>query len=443
MAMDRDELNKRRRDRELARKKRQQTQRRLYIRLAIAALVLIACGVGIFRLTQSAGIAPPVEEVLSTTVVETEATEAPTEEPTEGRAVWEQAPVTINLVAGGDLNVTDKVVWSGQLSGEYNYTKTFMDVAPILSEADLAVLNFEGNVCGMPFGSATMSAPVEMIQALKAAGVDLLQMANSCSIRNGLIGLTTSLNNIRSAGIEPLGAFSSSAEFQKSKGYTIVTVSDIKIAFVAFTKGVGSLGMPAGSEDCVNLLYTDYFTNYRDVDEDGIKAVLKAAAAEEPDITIAMLHWGSEDNDTIYETQKDIVTLMQKNGVDVILGTHPHRVQQVDYDEQTGQLGAYSLGDFFGDASRSGTQYSILLDLEITKDYDTGITKVTNWDFVPIYTLAENECDGDRRVIRIENAMSAYELNFVDKVTASCYENLKFSLERINARILPPPETKK
>jgi len=443
MAMDRDELNKRRRDRELARRKRQQAQRQLYIRLAIAALVLIACGVGIFRLTRSAGIAPPAEEVLSTTVVETEATEAPTEEPTEGRAVWEQAPVTINLVAGGDLNVTDKVVWSGQLSGEYDYTKTFMDVAPILSEADLAVLNFEGNVCGMPFGSATMSAPVEMIQALKNAGVDLVQMANSCSIRNGLIGLTTSLNNIRSAGIEPLGAFSSSEEFQKSKGYTIVTVSDIKIAFVAFTKGVGSLGMPAGSEDCVNLLYTDYFTNYMKVDEEGIKAVLKAAAAEEPDITIAMLHWGSEDNDTIYETQEDIVTLMQKNGVDVILGTHPHRVQQVNYDEQTGQLVAYSLGDFFGDASRSGTQYSILLDLEITKDYDTGITRVTNWNYVPIYTLAENECDGDRRVIRIENAMSAYELNYVDKVTASCYENLKFSLERINARILPPPETKK
>ena len=436
MAMDRDELNKRRRDRELARKKRQQTQRRLYIRLAIAALVLIASGVGIFRLTQSAGIAPPVEEVLSTTVVETEATEAPTEEPTEGRAVWEQAPVTINLVAGGDLNVTDKVVWSGQLSGEYNYTKTFMDVAPILSEADLAVLNFEGNVCGMPFGSATMSAPVEMIQALKAAGVDLLQMAKSCSIRHGLIGLTTSLNNIRGAGIEPLGAFSSSAEFQKSKGYTIVTGSDFKIAFVAFTKGVGSLGMPAGSEDCVNLLYTDYFTNYRDVDEDGIKAVLKAAAAEEPDITIAKLHWGSEDNDTIYEPQKDIVTLMQKNGVNVIIGSHPHRVQKVTYDENNGNLVAYSLGDFFGDGTKSGTNYSIMLDLTITKNYESGITRVTDWDFVPIYTLSESECDGKRRVIRIDNAMSAYELNFVDKVTSDCYKNLQFAVDRINARVI-------
>ena len=443
MAMDRDELNNRRKAREEQRRKRQQAQRRLYIRLAVGLLVLVAAGVGLYRMSQDAGLVPPPAELLATEAPTEAPTEEPTEEPTETRAVWDQAPVSIHLVAGGDLNVTDRVVWSGQLSGEYDYTKAFMDVAPILSQADLAVLNFEGNVCGLPYGSESRSAPIEMIQALKNAGVDLLQMANSCSIRNGLIGLTTTLDAIRSAGIEPLGAFSSSQEFQRSKGYTIVTVQDIKIAFVAFTKGVGSLGMPAGSEDCVNLLYTDYFTNYSKVDTDGIKAVLKAAEAEDPDITIALLHWGSEDNDTIYSTQEQIVTLMQKNGVDAILGTHPHRVQRIDYNDETGQLVAYSLGDFFGDASRSGTQYSILLDMKITKDYDTGITRITDWSFVPIYTLAENECDGDRRVVRVENAMSAYELNFVDKVTDSCYENLKFSLERINERIAPKKETKK
>ena len=440
MAMDRDELNRRRQAREEQRRKREAAQRKLYIRLIAAAAVLLCCGLGIFFMTRDPGQSPTLEGWEDAVVPET--TEA-TEPPTEALASWEQAPVTINLVAGGDLNITDKVIWSGQLSGEYNYTKAFMDVAPVLAGADLAVLNFEGNVCGSPYGTDTKSAPIELVHALKAAGVDLLQMANSCSIRNGIIGLTTTLNNMRSAGIEPLGAFSSPEEFQRSKGYTIVTVDGVKIAFVSFTKGVGSLGMPAGSEECVNLLYEDYFTNYSKVDETGIKAVLKAAEAEAPDITIALLHWGSEDNDTIYETQKKIVTLMQKNGVDVIIGTHPHRVQHVDYNDSNGQLVAYSLGDFFGDGSRSGTQYSILLNLQITKDYNTGVTRVTDWDFTPIYTLSENECDGDRRVVRIENAMAAYELNFVDKITAACYDNMQFSLERINERIAPPVEEKK
>jgi poly-gamma-glutamate synthesis protein (capsule biosynthesis protein) len=165
--------------------------------------------------------------------------------------------------------------------------------------------------------------------------------------------------------------------------------------------------------------------------------------AEKPDITVALVHWGSEYNDDISSSQEYLVSLMKKNGVDIILGTHSHTLQPIDYDPLKGTLVAYSLGDFFGDASRSGTQYSILLDMKITKDYDTGITRITDWSFVPIYTLAENECDGDRRVVRVENAMSAYELNFVDKVTASCYDNLAFALDRINARIAPPTETEK
>ena len=269
-----------------------------------------------------------------------------------------------------------------------------------------------------------------------------MQIANSYSIYNGISGLKSTLTNIRAAGIEPVGAYSTNEEFRRNKGYTICEVNGIKIAFVAFTKGVGSLGLPAGSENCVNLLYKDYYTTYKDIDTEAITAVLKAAASEKPDLTIALLHWGSEYNETIYDSQEKIVSLLQKNGVNAIIGSHPHLVQKIDYDEVTGNLVAYSLGDFFGDAKRGGTSYSIILDLEITKDYESGTTKITGYNYTPIYTLAEDECDGSRRVVRIENAMSAYELNFVDKVTDSAYENMKFAMERIPERINPPKDKK-
>ena len=440
MALDRDELNKRREAREAERKKRKRAQRLMRIRLILAALVLIGCGIGIYYMVGNTE-QPAIS--VEATLPEVEETEPPTEAPTQRPADWEQPPVTIKLVAGGDLNVTDQVVWAGQEGSEFDYTKAFMDVAPILSEADLAFMNFEGNVCGAPYGTATVSAPQQMIQALKNAGVDMLQLANSCSISNGTLGLTATLNSIRSAGIETLGAYTSNEEFERTKGYTICTVNGVKIAFVAFTKGVGSLGMPAGSEKCVNILYEDYYTNYRKIDKERILSILKAAESEKPDLTVALLHWGSEHNDTIYETQEDIVYIMQEAGVDVIIGSHPHRVQYVDYDDLTGNLVAYSLGDFFGDGKKDGTFYSILLELEITKDFEAGITRVTDWNYVPIYTLSETECDGDRRVIRIDNAMEAYEMNFVDKVTKSCYNNLKFSLERINERVLTPPAEEK
>ena len=435
MALDRDELNKRRREREAYRRKRQQA---MYTRLAIAIAVLLACAVGIFILIQNS-------EPASAPVIATEA--APvieeTEAPTEKRSSWDKEPVKIHIAAAGDLNVTDKVIWSGQTSGDFNYTNAFMDVAPILSEADLALMNFEGNVCGAPYGTETISAPQQLLEALKNAGVDVLQMANSCSIRNGLIGLTATLANIRAAGLEPVGAYSSAEEFRKSKGYTICQVGDIKVALVSFTKGVGSLGLPVGSEDCVNLLYEDYYTTYQTINKKAIRDILRSAEAEKPDITIAMLHWGSEYNEDISDSQKSIASLMLAEGVDAIIGTHPHLVHQVDFDEAAGTLVAYSLGDFFGDGERGGTNYAIILDIEVTKDYETGTTKVTDYSYVPIYTLAENQCDGFRRVVRIENAMSAYELNFVDKITDSCYENMKFAMERILARVHPEKQTDK
>lgn len=441
MALDRDELNRRRKEREQQRKKQEAARRRLLFRLGIALLVLLACGVVIFLISR--GVDRNAEPVMATSDA-TAPQERPedTVPPTEPRSALNKGPTVIHVAAAGDLNITDKVIWSGQTGSEFNYTKAFMDVAPIFSDADLALLNFEGNLCGAPYGSQTGSAPQQLMEGLKNAGIDLVQIANSYSIYNGISGLKSTLTNIRAAGIEPVGAYSTNEEFRRNKGYTICEVNGIKIAFVAFTKGVGSLGLPAGSENCVNLLYKDYYTTYNDIDTEAITAVLKAAASEKPDLTIALLHWGSEYNETIYDSQEKIVSLLQKNGVNAIIGSHPHLVQKIDYDEVTGNLVAYSLGDFFGDAKRGGTSYSIILDLEITKDYESGTTKITDYSYTPIYTLAEDECDGSRRVVRIENAMSAHELNFVDKVTDSAYENMKFAMERIPERINPPKDKK-
>ena len=177
---------------------------------------------------------------------------------------------------------------------------------------------------------------------------------------------------------------------------------------------------------------------------DGITKILKNVASESPDLTVAMLHWGSEGTDTISDTQERIVKLMQKNGVDVIIGTHPHRVHKIDFNQASGTLIAYSLGDFFGDATAGGSNYSIILDIEVTKDNHAGVTRVTGFDYIPIYTQKESECvDGDRRVLRIHEAMYAYENNFVDAVTKSCYDSMEYSLQRIDARIKGEGEEEK
>lgn len=433
-----DEMNMRREKREAQRRKQQAEAKRLRITLILAAVVLVLCTAGIVFLTSRS------DSSQTTVAAETRPTQKPTQATEPATRAQKSTKTTIHIKAAGDLNVTNTVINAGVAVGGYNYTRAFMDVASTLSDADLTVLNLEGNICGEPYGSDTTSAPRELLEGLRNAGVDLIQMANSCTINNGLIGLTSTLQTIRAAGLEPVGAFASESEFQQSKGYTITEAQGVKVAFVAFTKGLGGRGLPAGNDNLVNILYEDYASTYDKIDRTRITSVLKAVEAEKPDITIALLHWGSEYNDDISDTQKSIVNLMKKQGVDVIIGTHPHTVQAIEYDELAGTLVAYSLGDFFGDASRGGTNYSIILDLEITKDSSTGTTKVTNYSYTPIYTVSEAEsADGYRRVVRIDKTVEAWEENYLDKVSQSAKESMVYALDRIKARINPPVEEKK
>ena len=428
-----DYLNRRHERREAARKKREAEARRVRRTLFAAFLALIVCGVAFYNLTKD--ISPEKPEEVQAAV--TEATEAVPEKTRPTRPVEKDPITTIHIKAAGDLNVTDSVVNAGVAIGGFDFGPVFKDVAGVLSDADLTVMNFEGNIYGEPYGTQTTSAPIELIRSLRTCGVDLLQMANSCVINNGLNGMTATLNAIRSAGIEPLGAYASASELRNSKGYTITDVQGIKIAFVAFTKGLGGRGMPAGNEDLVNLLYKDYSTEYKEIDKDRISTILKNVEAEKPDLTVAMLHWGSEYNDDISKTQKSIVSLMQKQGVDVILGSHPHTLQPVVFDDMAGTLVAYSLGDFFGEADRGATNYSIILDIEVTKDANAGITRVTNYSYTPIYTVREGEAVGnrDRRVVRIEKALEAYEENFLDKVTDDTAAGMQKAMTRIPERM--------
>ena len=433
-----EQMDKRRERREEQRRRQQAEQRRLKIALVAAVLVFIACGVGIWYIAKNAENLSSAQISAQNGAPATKPTEAPKEtSPLEAS----NSVTTINIRAAGDLNITDAVIKSGLAASGYDFTRAFIDVSSSLSDADLTLMNFEGNICGEPYGTLRTSAPAEILEALRHCGVDMLQVANSCTINNGLIGLTSTLSAIRSAGMTPLGAYANAQEFQQSKGYTICDIQGIKVAIVAFTKGVGGMGLPAGNEDCVNLLYTDYATTYDEVDKAGINAILKSIEAEKPDITIAMLHWGSEYNETVSSTQRSIVSLMQKGGVDIIIGTHPHLVQEISYDPMANTLVAYSLGDFFGDGTRGGTNYSIILDIEITKDTAAGTTRVTGYDYIPIYTLKGDQSLGDynySRVVRIEETMLAYNTNFVDKVLSGTFSDLEYSMTRIEARTNPP-----
>jgi hypothetical protein len=79
-----------------------------------------------------------------------------------------------------------------------------------------------------------------------------------------------------------------------------------------------------------------------------------------------------------------------------------------------------------------------------SKDANAGVTRVTNYSYTPIYTVREGEAVGnkDRRVVRIEKALEAYEENFLDKVTDATAQGMQKALTRIGERIVMPEDEK-
>ena len=409
-----EELNKRRVERQLRRRQMvaQKRQKQTLSMIGIT-LLLIAIGAGIFFLLRAGESAEPeVQEYV-----------------THADTVAAEGDTVIHLVAAGDLNITDALVDSG--GEEQDYTNTILDIAYLLAEGDYTVLNFEGNLCGAPYGGISHSAPQSLAETLARNGVDAVQLANSYAINHGISGLQATIQSVKDAGMEPLGVYADEQAYKAGKGFTVVDVAGIEIAFVAFTKGMDGMTLPQGSEHCVNVLYSDYDSTYQDLDTETIYRVLDAVEEENPDLIVAMLHWGSEFNDTVSESQEDIVYLLQERGVDAIIGTHPHYVQQMTYNPETGQFVAYSLGDLISDGERAGTEYSVILNLEITKSGRN--TKITGYTYTPIFTIAER--GNPLRSVRIAEAMSAYDSNYVKRVKEATYDDMAYALTRVEERI--------
>lgn len=418
MAYDADEVRQRQQQRRWELKQKQIQKRQKNRRIALLVLSIVAVvGLGILVTSLVRHVSEPKPTEANTTA-------------TKPVDTLEEPETVITLTFGGDVNITDNVV------AQENYQQLFMDTAPLFAGANCSAVNFEGNLCGTPYGTNGTRAPQELAQALSAAGVDLMQIANSCTINNGLLGLTETVDAIRQEGMEPLGAYRSVEDAEKYKGFTLRSIGGVKVAFVAFTKGMDNMAMPEGSESRVNLLYTDYTSTYQEINIKGIKEILQAVEREKPDITVAMLHWGSAYNGQISESQQEIVELMQKEGVDAIVGTHSHYVQKLEFDDRAGTVVAYSLGDLLGDGDKEGTAYSIVLQLEITKNNTSGNTKITDMTYVPVYNVREETEGGTTmRLLRIHEAIAAYEANSINKVSEEVYNSMKTALNRIESRV--------
>lgn len=362
--------------------------------------------------------------------------ERPADLPTE--AETEPESVSATILAAGDITLTPQMLTSIHKDQSYDFSSFFSSITRTVAAADLAVVNVEGNFCGKPYNVRRSNYPDSLLTALKDCGFDIIQTANSYSIENGLTGLQSTKQAIEAQGMDALGTFESTEEREQTGGVLIREVNGIRIAWIGLTKGTNGLRLPEGAESCVNLLFSDYDTNYTKIDRSGILALIDAAKSEHPDLIICMVHWGSENSSEISDAQKEIAALLLENGVDAIIGSHSHRVGPIEWDDmpslelphQQGLL-AYSLGDLLSVSDRESSHYGCMLSFTVTKK--GGVASITDVRYIPTYSAYPDEELGTSHyaVLDVLDAISLYESSHYDRVSETLYGQMQEALAQM------------
>ena len=369
------------------------------------------------------------QNLVSSYKQEIENEEKANEEKTNNNSEETPTDTTFTLTAIGDImcHNTQYIDAYNDETGEYDFSYVFDDISLYTKTADICVGNLETTFAGEDVGYSsypTFNTPDSLAYELKDIGVDVLSTAGNHALDKGFNGLSRTIAVLNNADISHLGTYKSKEEQDKT---LIKYVKGIKIAFVNFAYGTNGIPIPSDKPYCVNL-----------IDENLMKEQIDRAKGEEPDIIIACMHWGTEYKTTPSSTQEQLADFLFKNGVDIILGTHPHVLEPMEKRTVTLDDGStkdgfviYSLGNFIADQNAEYTRDSIILNIDITKHTDGKIT-IDNYEYVPIYMYKDTSKKKQKmKLLDINKNIYNYENYLDDTISESLYNTLKSELSKI------------
>ena len=274
------------------------------------------------------------------------------------------------IMANGDLLYHDIIYISAKKSdGTYDFHDNFEYVKPWLKQADLVLGDFEGTVNKDHYlaGYPLFNAPGEVMDAIKDAGYQVLDLAHNHILDSQIEGVVSTADAIEKAGMTPVGVYTH--ESRDKAPLVIKEVNGIKVAILAYSYGFNGIEQSISQED-----YNRYLS---DLDEDKMKAEIERAE-KEADITIIMPQMGVEYQIEPTEEQKKLYHKMIDWGADIIFGGHPHVVEPAETVEKDGdkKLIIYSMGNFISNQrietmqdveNAKWTERGVLMDVTIKK----------------------------------------------------------------------------
>ena len=283
-----------------------------------------------------------------------------------------------------------------QPDGSYDYDSLFSHTKEEIAAADLALVNQEVIIGGADLGISgypCFNADYSLCDSLVGAGFDVICHATNHAMDKGRAGLVNCAEywrdeypQITVLGIHDTADTSTSCGADPS----IIELGDMRIAVLNYTYGTNGISLPADMSYSVDLLK-----------EEQVAADIRRAE-ELADFTIVCPHWGTEYRLTPDASQEKWTKIFAENGADLILGTHPHVIEPIEWvtDEASEHemLVYYSLGNFVNWTSGTGEGVANrmvggMAEVTITKN-DYGEVEIANYGVKPMISHVASAPEG-------------------------------------------------
>lgn len=283
----------------------------------------------------------------------------------------------IEVLGMGDMIFHQPIVKNYKNDAGYDFTPIFSNISEDIKSADLAIANFEGSInsnralSGFPL----FNFPKESVASLKNVGFDALSTANNHCIDTGVDGINETINVMKENGINYFGT-NNRNDFNGK----ILNVEGIKVGLISFTDPLNGMdSLISGKEYMVNTFKYDFM--------DDVKRI-----KENSDIVIIYPHWGVEYTHLPNDRQRELKDKLFEAGADVILGSHPHVLQNTEDFEINGErkFVIYSMGNALSNQRQEfvhheGVETGCMVKLNILKNNDTNKTTLKDIKLIPTY----------------------------------------------------------
>ena len=259
----------------------------------------------------------------------------------------------ISLIMVGDNLIHDKIYKEARKNANYNgydFKPMYENIKKIVSNYDIGYYNQETILGGSDIGVSSYPAfnsPYEVGNDMIDAGFNLVSLATNHTLDRGEKAVLSSRNYWNNkSNVLAVGSYSSTEERNEVH---VEEANGITYTMLNYTYGTNGIRVPSGKEYLVNVWPTDT-DNINNPDVDTKYQEYKNTVKEDidrvrdkVDVLIVAMHWGVEYTHEPTRYEKDMAQFLSDNGVDVIIGTHPHVIQPVTYINDT--LVIYSLGN--------------------------------------------------------------------------------------------------